>query len=69
MRDLVEIPAFQEHVAGLLRVGSGETSHVAHFRVEKQIFVVVRFIHEQTVHAELLESDDIILAGIVVKTL
>ena len=57
---LVHIAALEIHVAGLLRVRGGEARHVAHLRVQKKVLVVMRLVHIQPVHAELL--DNIVLA-------
>ena len=34
--NLINIPAFQEHIRRLLRVGGGKSSNIAHFCVEEQ---------------------------------
>ena len=67
--DLINIPAFQEHIRRLLRVGSREAGNVAHFCVEKQVFERMGFIHIEPVYAKLLEGDDIILAAGVLQFL
>ena len=61
--NLINIPAFQEHIRRLLRVGSREAGNVAHFCVEKQVFERVGFVYIEAVYAELLEGDDIILSA------
>ena len=65
--DLVDIPAFEQHIRGFLRVGSGKSRHVPHFCIEEKVFVMMRLVHIQAVYAELLKGDDIILAGAVLK--
>ena len=60
---LVHVTALGEHIRRLLCVGGGKTSHISHFGVEEQVFVIVRLVHEQPVNAELLECDHIILAA------
>ena len=67
--DLINIPAFQEHIGGFLCVGSGKARNVAHFCVEKQIFERMGFVHIEPVYAKLLEGDDIILAAGVLQFL
>ena len=67
--DLINVPAFQEHIRRLLRVGSREAGNVAHFCVEKQVFERMGFIHIEPVYAKLLEGDDIILAAGVLQFL
>ena len=37
--DFVDVPAFQQHIAGLLCIAGGEARHVAHFGVEEQVFI------------------------------
>ena len=67
--DLINIPAFQEHIRRLLRVGGGKASDVAHFCVEEQVFERMGFVHIEPVYAKLLEGDDIILAAGVLQFL
>ena len=67
--DLINVPAFQEHIRRLLRVGSREAGNVAHFCVEKQVFERMGFVHIEPVYAKLLEGDDIILAAGVLQFL
>ncbi len=47
---------------GLLGVRGGEASHIPHLRIEEQIFVVVRLVHEQPVNAQLFKGHHIVLA-------
>ena len=65
--DLIQILALHEHVRTFLRVGLGYSCHIAHLGVEKSIFVKMTFIHKETVHTQLLESHDIILALLVIQ--
>ena len=61
--DLVHVAALGEHIRRFLRVRRGEARHVAHFCVEKEVLVVVRLVHEQPVHAQLLKGHHIVLAA------
>ena len=67
--DLINIPAFQEHIRRLLRVGGGKASDVAHFCVEEQVLERMGFVHIEPVYAKLLEGDDIILSAGVLQFL
>ena len=64
---LVHIHAFHIHVAGLLALGLGDTGHAGHLGGDHRIFKIVRLIHHQAVHAQLLKGDDVILAALVVE--
>ncbi len=66
---LVQIAAFHQHVRGLLRFGGGKAGHVPHFGGQKQILVVLRFIHIQPVYAQLLKGYHIVLAFRIVEFL
>ena len=57
---LVHIPALAEHIRGFLRVGGRKPCHIPHFCVEEQVFIIVRFIHEHPVHAELFKGHNIV---------
>lgn len=50
---LVHVPAFQEHIRGLLRLRGGKAGYIAHFCGEKQILVPVRFVHKKPIHTQL----------------
>ena len=60
---LIDIAAFQQHIGGLLCIGSGKTCYVSHLCVEEKVLKAVCLVYIQTIHAQLLECDDIILAG------
>ena len=62
-RDLIHIAALGKHIAGFLRVRSREARHIPHLGIEEQVFVVVRLVHKEPVHAELFKSYHIILAA------
>ena len=62
--DLIHVAAFGEHIAGFLRVSGGEARHIAHFCVQKQIFIIVRFIDKEPIYAQLLKSYYIIFAAL-----
>ena len=49
--DLVDIPAFQQHIRGFLCVSGRESGHISHLGIEEQIFEAVRFVHIEPVHA------------------
>ena len=59
---LVQVAAFQEHIAGLLGVRGREASHIPHLGVEGQIFIVVRLVHEHPINAQLFKGHHIVLA-------
>lgn len=61
--DLVDVPAFQQHIAGLLCIAGGEARHVAHFGVEEQVFIAVRLVYKEAVHAKLLKGHNAVLPG------
>ena len=61
-RDLVQITALGEHIAGLLGVGRGKPGDVPHLGIKEQIFVKVALVHEHPVHAQLLKGDHAVLA-------
>ena len=64
---LVHVHALHIHVAGLLAFGLGNTGHAGHFGGDHCVFEVVRLVHHQAVHAQLLKGDDVILAALVVE--
>ena len=61
--DLVDIPAFQQHIAGLLCIAGGEARHIAHFGVEEQVFIAVRLVYKEAVHTKLLKGHNAVLPG------
>ena len=64
---LVDVAALQEHIGGLLCIGSRKPCHISHFRVEEQVLKTVCFVHIETVNAELFKGDNIVLAGVVLQ--
>ena len=64
---LVHVHALHVHVAGLLAFSLGDTGHAGHLGGDHRIFKIVCFVHHQTVHAQLLKGDDVILAALVVE--
>ena len=44
--NLVHVATLCKHITGLLGVTGGEASHIPHFRVEEQVFVVMSLIDE-----------------------
>ena len=66
---LVHVMAFHLHIRGLLRLRLRNTGYVLHLRVKEKVFVVVRLVHKQPVHAKLLERHDVVLARLVVQLL
>ena len=64
---LVHIHAFHIHVAGLLAFGLRDTGNAGHLGGDHRIFKIVRLVHHQAVHAQLLKGDDVILAALVVE--
>ena len=64
---LVHVHALHIHVAGLLAFGLGDTGHAGHLGSDHCVFEVVRLVHHQAVHAQLLKGDDVILAALVVE--
>ena len=61
--DFVDVPAFQQHIAGLLCIAGGKARHVAHFGVEEQVFIAVRLVYKEAVHAKLLKGHNAVLPG------
>ena len=64
---LVHVHALHIHVACLLAFGLGDTGHAGHLGSDHCVFEVVRLVHHQAVHAQLLKGDDVILAALVVE--
>ena len=64
---LVQILRFHEQVAGFLGFGLGNAAHVSHFCCQKQVLKIMALINKEPVNAELLKSDRIVLAALVVE--
>ena len=64
---LVHVHALHVHVAGLLAFGLRDTGHAGHLGGDHRILEIVRLVHHQAVHAQLLKGDDVILAALVVE--
>ena len=58
---LIHIPAFQEHVRGFLRFGSGKTGYIPHFRRQEEVLVGMRLVHKEPIHTQFLKGDHVIL--------
>ena len=69
MGDLVDIPALEQHIRGLLGIGGGKPRHIPHFCVKEQILKTVRLVHIEPVYAELFKGHNVVLAGGVVELL
>lgn len=67
VRDLIDVPALEQHIRGFLRVRGGQPGHIAHLGIKEQVFEAVRFIHKQPIHAQLLEGDHVIFAHRILK--
>ena len=65
--DLIEITALHEHIRRFLCIGGGKSGNIPHFCVEKQVLVIVCLIYIQSVNAQLLKGNHIILAGIILQ--
>ena len=59
--DLVHITALHKHIRRFLSFGSGQTCHIPHFGIEEQVLERMALIHEQSVNAQLLKGDNIVL--------
>ena len=59
---LIHIPAFQEHIRGFLRFGSGKTGYIPHFRRQEEVLVGMRLVHKEPIHTQLLKGDHVILS-------
>ena len=66
-RNLVQIPAFQKQICGFLRFRLRDTCHIAHLGGKEQVFIIMRFIDENSVHAQRFKVDHIVLAGLIVQ--
>ena len=60
--DFIHVPALGKHIAGFLRVRSGKARHIPHFCIEEQVFIIVRLVHKEPVHAQLFKRHHIVLA-------
>ena len=58
---LIQILALHIHIRRFLGICSGNTGYILHFCIQKEVFVRMRLVHEQTIHAELLKGYNIIL--------
>ena len=47
--------------------GLRDTGHAGHLGGDHRILEIVRLVHHQAVHAQLLKGDDVILAALVVE--
>ena len=64
---LVQVAALHIEVAGLLGFRLTDAAHIPHFRVSGQIFVIMCFVHKETIHTQLLKGHDVIFAALVVE--
>ena len=64
---LVQVAALHVEVAGLLGFRLTDAAHIPHFRVSGQIFVIMCFVHKETIHTQLLKGHDVIFAALVVE--
>ena len=58
---LIQILALHIHIRRFLGICSGNTCHILHFCIQKEVFVPMCLVHEQPIHAKLLKGYDIIL--------
>ena len=58
---LIHTPAFQEHIRGFLRFGSGKTGYIPHFRRQEEVLVGMRLVHKEPIHTQFLKGDHVIL--------
>ena len=61
-REFIEVSALHKHIRGFLRFGLGEPRNVSHFCVQEKVFVIMCFVYEHTVNAELLEGYNVIFS-------
>ena len=59
--DLIQILAFVEHICRFLCFILGNACHIPHFCVKECIFVIMGFIHIQTVYSQFFKRYHIIL--------
>ena len=64
---LVQIAALHIEITGLLRFRLADTTYIPHFRINGQIFIIVRLVHKEPVYAQLLKGHHIILAALIVE--
>ena len=57
----LDVPHLQIHVEGPLAGSLRQAGDARHLGNVKQIFEVLRFVHEQAIHAEFLESQRVVL--------
>jgi len=67
--DFIQISAFHKKIAGFLCFCLSYTTHISHFRVEIQIFIVVRLVDKKTVYTEFFKGYYIILSWLIVQLL
>ena len=65
----VHVLAFHKHIRTALGFRCGKTGHIPHFCVEEQIFVRLRFIHKEPIHAQLFKGHHIVFLGGIVQFL
>ena len=58
---LIQILALHIHIRRLLGICGGNTCYILHFCIQKEVFVPMRLVHEQPIHAKLLKGYNIIL--------
>ena len=63
----VQIHTLHQHITAFLTFGLGNARHVAHFGGNHGIFEIVRFVHHEAVHAQILKGNHIVLALLVVE--
>ena len=61
----VDILAFEFQIARPLACRGGNAGNVVHFGEQELIFVVMRFVDEQVVHAEIFKDQDVIFLIVV----
>ena len=65
--DLVQVAALHIKVATLLSLRLGDTTHISHLGICCKVLVVVGLVHEDTVYAQFLKGNKVILSGLIVQ--
>ena len=66
---LGDVAALHVHIAGLLRLDGVDAGDIAHLCYTGEVFVAVRLVHIEHIHAQFLEGDNGVLVFVAVQLL